>query len=152
MFQDQKKYLQQYHIVSDMVCIAILYFVLIPFYDFFEFSTPLYLKLSPIIISIPFILSIFKCYKKIELQKYGRIYFQTFILSSVFFIVLFFILSSLNYYSVANILFSTASALSLWIILLLNRFHTAFRVKNGSSNSCIILLALSELSFFNNLY
>ena len=124
--------------VSDMVCIAILYFVLTPFFIFFEFNTSLYFKLSPIIISIPLILSNFQHYKKIELQKYGVICFQTFIISSIFSGFLFFILSILNPYLFSNIMFSTGSALLLWIILIVNRLHIAHKMKHGSSNQNLI--------------
>lgn len=134
MFDDQKQYLQRYHIVSDMICIAVLYFVLIPFFISFKFNTSLYFKLFPIVICIPLLLPLIKKYIKTKSSQTGIMCLQTFITSSVFAGFLFCISSIVNPDLLLNIIFSTVSGAVLWIILLLNRFHIAYLIKHSSSN------------------
>lgn len=147
--------MRRYHIASDMVCISILYFVLIPFLlkisVLSPFSVPvepksvpafyestLYFMLSPVIISIPLLLFVLKSYEKVEIIKSGTICCRTFTLSFIFAGFLFFLLSILNSGLVSNILFSTGSGICLWFFLILNRFHIAHLIKNGSSNHNLI--------------
>lgn len=155
MFNDQKQYLQQYQVVSDMICISILYFVLTPFFlkitIYFSFpvlfepklltefyKTSLYFKLSPIIILIPFLLFVLKRYEKVGIQKTGIICYQTFILSFICAGFLFFVFSILNSHVISNIFFSVGSGILLWFALILNRSHIAYLIKNSSSNQNLI--------------
>ena len=157
MFNDQKKYLQFVYITSDLICLTILYYLIIPFFSqiicrcFFSISFEpvmdnhfynicgfvfLYLlsMLIPIILMI-----VFKAYRSIDRPDIVKIFYQPVVLcivtgAEILFISLFcfdFILKEAVYFSII-------SGLLLFLMLVLNRIYILYRIKKSSSNGNLI--------------
>lgn len=150
MFSDQKQYLQLFHITSDMICLAVLYFLLVPFlfdiatwFSFFEeasaksnfYKTAWYFKLFPLLIFSPLFFLLFsRGYQYIGVQKFITIFNKTFVLAFCTTIILSVIFMVFNFNLKQTMFFSIISCLELWIILVLNRLYISYLVKKKSSN------------------
>ena len=157
MFKDQKEYLLLLHITSDLICLFIVYWLIIPFFlkiaGLFPssfFSTIIfennfcwhgwYLKLFPVFIFIPCLfMLVFRGYQKTGVQRKRTMLYQTGIICLACIPVLVFL-----FYFTLHLTFKESFALTslpsffLWIILILNRLHISFSIKKGCSNANII--------------
>ncbi len=155
MFNDQKQYLQLFHITSDIVCLSVFYYILVPVlsdiatwfsFPLFEkiagtspfYKTSLYFKLSPVFIVSPLLLLFLKGYQDIGVQKFKTIFYQTFALSFITTGILSVIFIVLNFSLKLNMFLPIVFGFVLWLILVLNRFYISFLVKKSSSNQNLI--------------
>jgi len=157
MFKDQKQYLQLLHITSDLICLFIVYWLIIPFFlkiaglfpTFFPktiFSENnfclhgWYLKLFPVFIFTPALfMLVFRGYRKTGVQKNKTILYQTGIICLACIPVLFFLFYfTLHCSFIKSLALTSLPSFFLWIILVLNRLYISFSIKKGCANANII--------------
>jgi len=157
MFNDQKQYLRLVQITSDLICLAIFYFLFIPLFlsisnDSFPsslfsksmmgesfYTTFLYIKLSPAFIFIPLIfMLVFRTYNKIDVKNIKIACYQSALLCILSAGILFIILLFFNLTVKENTSISVISGLLLLPIFALNRFHISWQLSKSNSNNNLI--------------
>jgi exopolysaccharide biosynthesis polyprenyl glycosylphosphotransferase len=167
MFDDQKRYLFFVYIASDLICLAILFYLIIPLFlnQAFNFSFSilfepiwgdcLFRKSLCVGSSLVFIFTplvfmlVFKVYRKSNVQNIQTICYQFIILfviaSGILFIIHFFSGFDLK----ENIFFSIVSGLLLLSMLAANRIYIFYLIKKSSSNNNLIKYFLLVGTGFN---
>lgn len=157
MFTDQKKYLLLYQVTSDLICLAVQYYIFMPFIfkavvwlqvsifgrsdaENFICKTGCYIKLSPVFILTPVVIFlIFKGYQKICVQKScAAVYGQAFFLSLIATGCLFLILLNFDFTLKYNMFFSVVSLSLLWLLLWLSRVHAVNLIGESASHPHLI--------------
>ena len=167
MFNDQKRYLQFVYITSDLICLTILYYFLIPLFlklngpfffpilsepriGGFFYNTFLFIGLSPVCIFIPLVfMVVLKVYHRINVQNIQTICYQSIILCIITVGILFISHLFFGFALKENAFVCVISGLLLLPMLVLNRFYILYLIKKSSSNNNIVKHLLLVGTGFN---
>ncbi len=162
MFDDQKEYLSFLQITSDLLCLIVLYWLVIPFllklirwFSLSSFASDFagnnfymkiaYIKIFPAFILLPFLfMFLFRGYRKTGRYNTLKILYHAAIISISAGIVLFF-----AFYDTLTCSLDKIYPLMVWSfflmfgVFILNRIHIRYIIEKGSNNNIVkhILLA-----------